>query len=97
MFFLSSYDSRFTIIERIGLQLKKQNQNVLIYQYTIDDNIIETQKDSFIKFINTHIPFEKTSQYLKETKIVLDIHKEIQHGLSFRVFEAMGLGKKLIT
>ena len=72
-------------------------KKVLIYQHTKDKNILEKQKNSSIKFIDKHIPFEETTKLMKETKIVLDIHKDIQHGLSFRVFEAMGLGKKLIT
>jgi hypothetical protein len=98
LFFLSSYDSRYPVIKKIVSLLEKQNKKVLIYQHTKDLNIIEKkQKNNLIKFIDTHIPFEKTTELMKETKIVLDIHKDIQHGLSFRVFEAMGLGKKLIT
>lgn len=98
LFFLSSYDSRYPIIEKIVSLLEKQEKKVLIYQHTKDQNIIEQeQQNNAIKFIDKHIPFEETSQLMKETKIVLDIHKDIQHGLSFRVFEAMGLGKKLIT
>ena len=97
LFFLSSFDNRYPIIEKISAVLKKQNKKVLIYQHTKDKNILEKQKNSSIKFIDKHIPFEETTKLMKETKIVLDIHKDIQHGLSFRVFEAMGLGKKLIT
>lgn len=97
LFFLSSYDSRFPLIEKIAFLLESQNKKILIYQHTKDEDVIEKHKKSSIKFIKNHIPFEKTTELLKETKIVLDIHKEIQHGLSFRVFEAMGLGKKLIT
>jgi len=98
LFFLSSYDSRYPVIKKIVSLLEKQNKKVLIYQHTKDLNIIEKkQKNNSIKFIDKHIPFEKTTEFMKETKIVLDIHKDIQNGLSFRVFEAMGLGKKLIT
>ena len=50
-----------------------------------------------IKFITEFIPFEENQKRMKESKIILDIHKEIQNGLTFRVFEAIGLNKKLIT
>ncbi len=97
LFFLSSYDSRFPLIEKIANLLAKQNKKTLIYQHTKNKDIIEKHKDSAVKFIDKHIPFTDTTEFIKQTKIVLDIHKEIQHGLSFRVFEAMGLRKKLIT
>jgi len=96
LFFLSSYDSRFPLVEKIASLLEKQNKKVLIYQHTRNPHLIK-QKNSSIIFIDKHIPFEETTKLMRETKIVLDIHKDIQHGLSFRVFEAMGLGKKLIT
>lgn len=97
LFFLGSYDSRFPLIEKIALSLEKQNKDVAIYQYIKDDEPVLKSTSKSIIFINKHIPFEETVTFMKETKIVLDIHKDIQHGLSFRVFEAMGLHKKLIT
>lgn len=96
-FFLSSYDSRYTSLEEIVSLLEEQNQKIKVYQYTDDKNVIDNNKNKSITFINKYISFEDTTQFMKESKIILDIHKKIQHGLSFRVFEAMGLGKKLIT
>ncbi|HEY0090909.1 MAG TPA: hypothetical protein VGB43_00355, partial [Flavobacterium sp.] len=84
LFFLSSYDSRFPLIEKIASLLEKQNKKVLIFQHTIHKDIIEKYKDSSIKFIDKFIPFKETTEYIRDTRIVLDIHKEIQHGLSFR-------------
>lgn len=98
MFFLSSYDRRFPVVEKITSLLVKQGKKILVYQHVKDLSKVKIlNNNSNIKFIDKHISFEKTIQFMKDTKIVLDIHKEIQNGLSFRVFEAMGLGKKLIT
>lgn len=97
LFFLSSFDSRFPLIQKIASALEKQNKKTIIYQHTKDKNSIQKFKSDSIIFIEKYISFAETIEFMKKTKIILDIHKGIQHGLSFRVFEAMGLGKKLIT
>lgn len=96
-FFLSSYDSRYPLLEKIVSLLERQNKKMLVYQYTKDPGILAGNTNKSIQFINKHIPPNEVTQFMKETRIILDIQKTIQHGLSFRVFEAMGLRKKLIT
>lgn len=97
LFFLSSYDSRYPLVEKIVSILEKQNKKTIIYQHTNDKNLIQNNQSKSIIFIDKFISFSDTMQLMKQTKIILDIHKNIQHGLSFRVFEAIGLRKKLIT
>jgi len=100
LFFLSSFDNRYPLIEQIVLTLEKQNKHlkIKILQLPRNNKIsIPTPISNSIEFINEPISFAETTAFMKNTKIVLDIQKDIQHGLTFRVFEAMGLGKKLIT
>lgn len=98
LFFLSSYDSRYPIIEKIVNEMDKQGKNIKVLQYSRDKKkVLPRQHSNSITFIKDSISFEETTQLMKDTTIVLDIQKEIQRGLTFRVFEAMGLGKKLIT
>lgn len=97
VFFVSSFDTRYPIIEEIVALLKTHGQKIQVYQYTKNKNSTRKYNNNLIKFIDKPIPFKNTNQFMKESKIILDIHKDIQHGLSFRVFEAMGFGKKLIT
>lgn len=100
LFFLSSYDSRYPLIEKIVTTLESQNNNIKIkvFQLPISKkDVISKPASNSIEIIDKPISFIETTALMKDTKIVLDIQKDIQRGLTFRVFEAMGLGKKLIT
>lgn len=98
LFFLSSYDSRYPLVEKIVSLLEKQNKKILVYQYIRNpETTVVPHKNKSIQYIDQYISIEDAAKLTQESRIVLDIHKSIQHGLSFRVFEAMGLGKKLIT
>jgi len=100
LFFLSSFDSRYPFIEKIVTLLEKQDNNMKIKILQLPRNKktpIPKPVSSAIQFIHQPISFKETTALMKDTKIVLDIQKDIQRGLTFRVFEAMGLGKKLIT
>lgn len=100
LFFLSSFDSRYPIIEQITATLEKQNSKLKIKILQLPRNKkteIPTSKSTSIQFIEKPISILDTEKFMKDTRIVLDIQKDIQKGLTFRVFEAMGLGKKLIT
>lgn len=98
-FFLSSFDSRYPILEKIATLLEKQKMKVTILQYVNDKKLklIPKNHPESIEFITTPISFKETTALMDDARIVLDIQKDIQKGLTFRVFEAMGLGKKLIT
>lgn len=100
LFFLSSYDSRYPLIEKIVKTIENQNDNIKIKVLQLPrgkKNTIPKPASNSIEFIDKPISFVETTALMKDTKIVLDIQKDIQRGLTFRVFEAMGLGKKLIT
>lgn len=98
LFFVGSYDSRYETIAKIVQAVEKQGNKIMVKLYTDNFNKIK-HKDipASIEMINEYMPMTEANELMQKSKIVLDIHKQIQHGLSFRVFEAMGMGKKLIT
>ncbi len=97
LFFLGSYDSRYPTIASIVSVLENTGNKVVVKLLSNDAETAGKYGTDSIEFIDRFIPFEETKELMKKSRIILDIHKKIQHGLSFRVFEAMGLGKKLIT
>lgn len=54
-------------------------------------------KNVSVKFRRKIIPTAIINDYYKNSKVILDLMREGQFGLSFRVFEAMALEKKIIT
>lgn len=50
-----------------------------------------------IHFQLNRIPHHLLPQYYQSTKVILDLMRHNQYGLSFRIFEAMALEKKIIT
>lgn len=75
-----------------GMKLKT-NINV-IYQ---KEKHISKYRNSNINFLKTGMDFEDSIKNVQSSKIVLDFQNSIHNGLSFRTFEALGFGKKLIT
>lgn len=97
VFFLGTFDSRFSNLLEILSKLKLQflSVNCVIYS---NKNLVELQKKyPDIKFIKNPICFKESTTESKNARIILDVQHNNQEGLSFRPFEAMGLRKKLIT
>ncbi len=108
---VSSFDKRFPIFNRIAFQLKEHNLSFKflfvsrnIRYKTFKYNLKRILKQKFnmlieksIRFQSKKIPLKKLLDLYTETKIIVDIVQGNQSGLSFRVFEAMGLQKKIIT
>jgi hypothetical protein len=98
VYFLGSYDeSRLATVLQIVSLLERQRQRVMIKLLPIGKATTEQNLPSAITFIDRFIPSREAAEQMKKSRIILDIQNPIQHGLTFRVFEAMGLGKKLIT
>lgn len=94
VFNITTYDKhRFKLLLKIAAYLKKQK-----LEYKI---IVKTNKkitSDLIDIINEPIKLEDTKILLESSICMLDFGVLNEHkGLTFRVFEAMGLGKKLIT
>ncbi len=93
VFNISSKDNRFKIISKIANELKIKNipSKILVYDKK------RGNKNPNIEFISKYIQIAEVNDYIKRSKLLLDIHRNEQNGLTFRVFESMGLNKKLIT
>lgn len=93
IFNISSKDKRFPIISKIAADLKSKG---IIYKIMVFDKKMKTI-DPNIEFISKHIQISDVNKYLTNSKLLLDISRKQQKGLTFRVFESLGLQKKLIT
>ena len=95
-YYIGNFNDRISTIEKINALLLKSGLNPEIYiKINRKKNTKAFSKN--INFITNFIPFEENQRKIKESRIILDVHKKIQNGLTFRVFEAIGLNKKLIT
>jgi hypothetical protein len=93
LFNISSKDKRLPLLLKIADNLASQK---IKYKFIIYDKKCKTKSQS-ITYINNHIPLRDVNFYISRSKVLLDINRDGQNGLTFRVFESMGLQKKLIT
>jgi hypothetical protein len=93
VFNISSYSKRINILYRIALKLDEINvsHNFIIFGKKKNSN------KNKINFTTSYIDMENVNDLVSKCNILLDIHREGQNGLSFRVFESIGNKKKLIT
>jgi hypothetical protein len=92
VFNISSYDKRFGFIEKLANYLSENN---ISFQF-----IIRKEQGAFhenIQFVRKYLSICEVKNYIAENKVLVDIQKENQTGLSFRIFEALGYDKKIIT
>ncbi|MDX6181653.1 hypothetical protein SGQ44_06065 [Flavobacterium sp. Fl-77] len=93
VFNIISKDKRLSILSKIADNLKSNNISHKIFVYDKKYR----KKTSTIEFITNHIPLAEIKEYINRSQVLLDINRKSQSGLTFRVFESMGLQKKLIT
>lgn len=93
VFNISSIDKRLPILQRIAEELKSKKIN---FKFIIYDKKHKETNDT-ITYINKHMPLSEVNDYINRSKVLLDINRIGQIGLTFRVFESLGLEKKLIT
>ncbi len=97
IYYIGTFDERIKIILNILASVKKYNKKVQILLQSKHKNIIEKYQSEYITFLPKPITFEESEKMYNNSKVILDVQKTIQNGLTFRVFEALGKGKKLIT
>jgi len=92
VFNISSFDKRFPVIKKIAEALYHMKIKSKIIIFTSKEN-----QEPYIEFSKKTLSIEENNQLLEESEIMLDVSRNGQEGLSFRVFESLGLKKKLIT
>ncbi|PTX61920.1 hypothetical protein C8N46_10317 [Kordia periserrulae] len=91
-FNISTNDYRFPLLENLAKYLKKNDWSYNIQVY----NGSEMPAD-YVEIITTQKSIQEVSQLIQKAKIIVEIQRTEQVGLSFRIFEALGHRKKLIT
>lgn len=57
----------------------------------------EKFKSPYIEYLKASIPYQEMLKLLNHYEVILDIAKPQQNGLSLRIFESLGMNKKIIT
>lgn len=98
VFFVGSFlHQRMHKIENFIKKAVSLNQKVkfiIHYTHKVDPAKFPLKE---IEYTDTHLTYEENIKQLKNATLVVDFLNETHHGLSFRTFEAMYYGKKLIT
>lgn len=105
LFYITSYDNKrvefIKLLTRRLLQLKSKFKIIVIgkkgWKHQLKNAFIKIPENLHIIFSIKKISHKKLPRYYKNSRALLDLTRENQYGLSFRVFEAMALEKKIIT
>lgn len=97
-FNISSLDKRTPILEKIAKILENKNYP---YEFLIVNrnhfNFYTQKFKTKIKYLNKMVSRDEVLEKIKRSNLMVDIQRPEQIGLTFRVFEALGHHKKLIT
>lgn len=105
LFYITSYDKRRIkllrkLVSRLSTMKIKSKIVVVgkqIWKEKLRNFILRPTGSSLIEFRKKPINNETILEEYKKSKVIIDLMREGQAGLSFRIFEAMALGKKIIT
>lgn len=97
-FNISSLDNRTPILEKIAKILENKNYPYEFLVVNRNHFNFYTQKfKTKIKYLNKMVSRDEVLEKIKRSNLMVDIQRPEQIGLTFRVFEALGHHKKLIT
>ncbi|WP_452224173.1 hypothetical protein [Lacinutrix chionoecetis] len=91
-FNISTYDYRYEAMEKLAKYIHEKQWEKEILVLGPDE-----LNSDYLTIINKQIPVDEVAEKIKKAKIIIEIQRKEQVGLSFRVFEALGHNKKLIT
>ncbi|WP_298424934.1 hypothetical protein [uncultured Kordia sp.] len=91
-FNISTNDYRFPLLENLAKYLKenKWTYNIQVYNGS-------KMPAEHVEIITTQKSITEVSELIQKAKIIVEIQRTEQVGLSFRIFEALGHRKKLVT
>ena len=99
--YITSYDKKrikqLEILSRKFEELRLKFDLYVIGKKSWKNQLMKPFSKNKIVFTRKRINHENLPEFYKRTKVILDLMRENQYGLSFRVFEAMALEKKIIT
>ena len=93
--YITSYDKKR--IKQLEILSQKFEDLYVIGKKSWKNQLMKPFTRNKIVFTRKRINHENLPEFYKRTKVILDLMRENQYGLSFRVFEAMALEKKIIT
>ncbi|WGD33966.1 hypothetical protein [Olleya sp. YS] len=91
-FNISTHDYRYEAMERLAKYIHEKQWSKEILVLGPDDLASE-----YLTIIHQQIPVDEVAKKINKSKIIIEIQRKEQVGLSFRIFEALGHRKKLIT
>ena len=99
--YITSYDKKrikqLEILSQKFEELRLKFDLYVIGKKSWKNQLMKPLSKNKIVFTRKRISHENLPEFYKRTKVILDLMRENQYGLSFRVFEAMALEKKIIT
>ena len=84
---------RYELFNKMGKYLEENNIN---FRFMTRQSV-EKLKSPYIEYMKESIPYPEMLKLLNHYAVILDIAKPNQAGLSFRIFESLGMNKKIIT
>lgn len=91
-FNISSFDNRFPFLEKLADYLLETQ---VTFRIIVKKN--KLCNHDTIEICNKYLPINVVKEIISSCLVMIDLQKDNQHGLSFRVFESLGYKKKLIT
>lgn len=97
--YVGSFDSRLSELILLVNKMKAININYecLVVGKNKDLNHLKEEHSDSIKFISRKLSQTELIDRYKDSKVIIDLIRPEQIGLSFRHFEALALQKKIIT
>ncbi|MBK5273114.1 MAG: hypothetical protein JJE22_19105 [Bacteroidia bacterium] len=95
--FLASFDQRFETLLEIVKSLQPLNLKSEILILAPSGIPAKYQNETTIHWISEPLSNKKALEKMRTSIVILDIAQAGQEGLSFRIFEALSLQKKIIT
>jgi len=100
--YIGSIDNRLNYLNNFAAHLNKQQQTFLFYAIGKKAFVNKLKqlflgKNKNIIFQNNRFSQEETLKMYAESETIIDLVRDNQSGLSFRIFEALGIQKNVIT
>jgi len=95
--YVASHDDRLKTLEEILASLSPLDLKTNINIIATKPSGAKNKSEKSITWFTDVLPRNETIRIMRDSNVLLDISQPKQEGLSFRVFEAMKLEKKIIT